>query len=125
MAPIPPLAGADHHRTAARARGPAAPAGAAVPPRRRKPDDPQRNFRFFDNRQKYLLFVNTCSEKWEVANRVSGELAHIHPRPPAVRVFDAGVGDGTVLSRVMRTMHDRFRHAVYRSPRRSASRTSG
>jgi hypothetical protein len=25
-----------------------------------------------------------------------------------VRVFDAGVGDGTVLSRVMRSMHDRF-----------------
>jgi hypothetical protein len=71
-------------------------------------DDPQRNFRFFDNRQKYLLFVNTCSEKWEVANRVGLELANIHPRPPAVRVFDAGVGDGTVLARVMRTMHDRF-----------------
>src|SRR6185312_7400195 len=71
-------------------------------------DDPQRNFRFFDNRQKYLLFVNTCSEKWEVANRVSLELANIHPRPPAVRVFDAGVGDGTVLARVMRSMHDRF-----------------
>jgi hypothetical protein len=71
-------------------------------------DDPQRNFRFFDNRQKYLLFVNTCSEKWEVANRVSLELANIHPRPPAVRVFDAGVGDGTVLARVMRSMHDRY-----------------
>jgi len=71
-------------------------------------DDPQRNFRFFDNRQKYLLFVNTCSEKWEVASRVGLELANIHPRPPAVRVFDAGVGDGTVLARVMRSMHDRF-----------------
>ena len=71
-------------------------------------DDPQRNFRFFDNRQKYLLFVNTCSEKWEIANRVGLELANIHPRPPAVRVFDAGVGDGTVLARVMRNMHDRF-----------------
>ncbi len=71
-------------------------------------DDPSRNFRFFDNRQKYLLFVNTCSEKWEIANRVGLELANIHPRPPAVRVFDAGVGDGTVLARVMRTMHDRF-----------------
>jgi len=71
-------------------------------------EDPQRNFRFFDNRQKYLLFVNTCSEKWEVANRINMELASIHPRPPAVRVFDAGVGDGTVLSRVMRSMHDRF-----------------
>ena len=72
------------------------------------PVDPQRNFRFFDNRQKYLLFVNTCSEKWEVASRVSDELAHIHPRPPAVRVFDAGIGDGSVLTRVMRAMHDRF-----------------
>src|SRR6202166_2903590 len=27
-------------------------------------------FRFFDNRQKYLLFVSTCSEKTEIANRV-------------------------------------------------------
>src|SRR4051812_9164875 len=24
-------------------------------------ENPQRNFRFFDNRQKYLLFVHTCS----------------------------------------------------------------
>jgi len=66
------------------------------------------NFRFYDNRQKYLLFVNTCSEKSVIAQRVGLELAHIHPRPPAVRVFDAGVGDGTVLSRVMREMHRRF-----------------
>jgi hypothetical protein len=71
-------------------------------------EDPQRNFRFFDNRQKYLLFVNTCSEKWVVANRVGLELGSIHPRPPAVRLFDAGVGDGTVLLRVLRNMHDRF-----------------
>jgi hypothetical protein len=66
------------------------------------------NFRFFDNRQKYLLFVNTCSEKWVIANRVSLELANINPRPPALRLFDAGVGDGTVLTRVMRAMHARF-----------------
>jgi hypothetical protein len=71
-------------------------------------DDPQRNFRFFDNRQKYLLFVNTCSEKWVIANRVALELQNIHPKPPAVRLFDAGMGDGTVLTRVMRAMHKRF-----------------
>ena len=76
-------------------------------------DDNQKNFRFFDNRQKYLLFVNTCSEKWVVGNRVTLELANIHPRPPAVRVFDAGVGDGTVLGRVMRSMHDRFPHMPF------------
>ena len=69
---------------------------------------PSRNFRFFDNRQKYLLFVNTCGEKETVARRVGMELAHIHPRPPAIRVFDAGMGDGSVLSRVMREMHRRF-----------------
>jgi hypothetical protein len=67
-----------------------------------------RNFRFFDNRQKYLLFVSTCSEKAVVAQRVKMELANLHPRPPAVRLFDAGVGDGTVLTRVMRAMHSRF-----------------
>ena len=71
-------------------------------------EDPTRNFRFFDNRQKYLLFVNTCSEKQVVANRVTLELANIHPRPPALRLFDAGVGDGSVLTRVMRAMHERY-----------------
>lgn len=73
-------------------------------------DESQRNFRFFDNRQKYLLFVNTCSEKQVVADRVSQELTNIHPRPPALRLFDAGVGDGSVLTRVMRAMHDRYPH---------------
>ncbi len=69
---------------------------------------PSRNFRFFDNRQKYLLFVSTCSEKEVVARRVGLELAHLHPEPPAVRLFDAGMGDGTVLTRVMREMHRRY-----------------
>src|SRR5260370_1536125 len=75
--------------------------------------DPQRNFRFFDNRQKYLLFVNTCSEKWVVANRVGLELGNVHPRPPALRMFDAGVGDGTVQEPVLRAMHNRFPHTPF------------
>jgi hypothetical protein len=69
---------------------------------------PVRNFRFFDNRQKYLLFVHTCSEKEVIARRVGLELAHLHPSPPAVRIFDAGMGDGTVLTRTMRELHRRF-----------------
>src|SRR3974390_908325 len=36
-------------------------AGPAAQPRALQHDGaPSRNFRFFDNRQKYLLFVNTC-----------------------------------------------------------------
>lgn len=93
-------------RAAAQAARPApAPEQAATTP----PAPPSdQNFRFYDNRQKYLMFVNTCSEKWVVAQRAALELANIHPRPPAVRLFDAGVGDGTVMSRVMRAMHHRF-----------------
>lgn len=76
-------------------------------------NDNQRSFRFFDNRQKYLLFVNTCGEKRVVAGRVAQELHNIHPTPPALRVFDAGVGDGTVLTRTMRSMHGRFPHVPF------------
>src|SRR5476649_2824473 len=70
--------------------------------------DAQQSFRFYDNRQKYLMFVNTCSEKWVVGSRVAQELGNLHPTPPAIRIFDAGVGDGTVLTRMMRSMHHRF-----------------
>lgn len=70
--------------------------------------DTGENFRFYDNRQKYLMFVHTCSEKQVVAERVAAELERIRPKPPAIRVFDAGMGDGTVLTRVMRAMHRRF-----------------
>ncbi len=103
----------DRVRTYIAAGAPVAPAPAAAPAPARHAGPAStaaqdRNFRFFDNRQKYLLFVSTCSEKAVVASRVAMELASIHPRPPAVRVFDAGVGDGTVLTRVMRAMHHRF-----------------
>jgi SAM-dependent methyltransferase len=111
----------DRHRETALRASPAAEihvpgASAASFARLRPPARPnghdaaegQTNFRFFDNRQKYLLFVNTCSEKWVVANRVAMEFGNISPRPPALRLFDAGMGDGTVLSRVLRAMHARF-----------------
>ncbi len=67
-----------------------------------------RPFRFYDNRQKYLAFVNTTNEKWKVAERASRELALLKPNPPALRLFDAGMGDATVLSHIMRAMHRRY-----------------
>src|SRR5271154_803625 len=65
-------------------------------------------FRFYDNRQKYLAFVNTCNEKSAVARRAALELSHVHPTPPAIRLFDAGMGDGTVLVRLIRNVHHQF-----------------
>jgi len=69
---------------------------------------PDRPFRFYDNRQKYLAFVNTCNEKRKVAERAARELVHLKPSPPALRLFDAGMGDGTVLGHVLRAMHQRY-----------------
>jgi SAM-dependent methyltransferase len=82
--------------------------GARSEPEPQSAVQPPSGFRFFDNRQKYLLFVSTCSEKTEVANRIALELGNLQPQPPALRLFDAGVGDGTVLARVMRALHARF-----------------
>jgi hypothetical protein len=65
-------------------------------------------FRFYDNRQKYLAFVNTCNEKSAIARRAAHEVALLRPTPPAVRIFDAGMGDGTVISRIMRSTHRQF-----------------
>ncbi len=65
-------------------------------------------FRFYDNRQKYLAFVNTCNEKSAVARRAALELAQLRPSPPAIRLFDAGMGDATVLGRLMRSVHHQF-----------------
>ena len=68
----------------------------------------ERPFRFFDNREKYLLFVTTCSEKWAIGQRIGAEFAALAPEPPALRVFDAGTGDGTVMASVLRQLHGHF-----------------
>jgi hypothetical protein len=64
--------------------------------------------RFFDSREKYLLFVTTTNEKWSIAQRINEELDRLNPEPPALRLFDAGMGDAAVLSHVLRATHDRF-----------------
>jgi hypothetical protein len=81
-------------------------------PRASQPGEPaaeqQTPFRFYDNRQKYLAFVNTCNEKAVVARRAAIDLSALKPKPPALRMFDAGMGDATVLTRLMGSMHRQF-----------------
>jgi hypothetical protein len=86
------------------AGGAASGAGSRAVPEEQDP----ATFRFYDNRQKYLMFVHTCSEKWAVADRVGMELSHIQVTPPGFRMFDAGMGDGTVLTRTLRHLHRRY-----------------
>ncbi|MBN8819619.1 MAG: hypothetical protein J0I80_12985 [Sphingomonas sp.] len=70
--------------------------------------DPVHGFRFYDNRQKYLMFVNTTSEKQIVADKALEQLTLTQPAPPAIRLFDGGSGDGTAFARLMRGAHRRY-----------------
>lgn len=69
--------------------------------------------RFFDSRAAYNMFVTTTNEKTAVAERVSRELAHLDPRGKALRIFDAGMGDASVLIHVMRRLHQVFTYVPW------------
>lgn len=66
--------------------------------------------RFFDSRAAYLMFTTATNEKSVVANRIGIELDKVGPGESAFRLFDSGMGDGSVLSQLMRRMHTVFPH---------------
>jgi hypothetical protein len=66
--------------------------------------------RFFDSRAAYMMFSTATDEKPVVAARIGEELPHIQPGDRALRIFDAGMGDASVLSQVMRRAHRVFQH---------------
>ncbi len=68
------------------------------------------NPRFFDTRAAYMMFVTTTDEKIVAARRIGRELASLHPSQPGFRVYDAGMGDASLLSHLMRQMHETFPH---------------
>ena len=59
-----------------------------------------KDFRFFDSRQKYLLLVTTTNEKNIIAEKISTQIKNIKPKKPALKILDAGLGDGTLLMNV-------------------------
>ncbi len=70
----------------------------------------KKNFRFFDNRQKYLLFVTTTNEKNKIADALKPIIRKLKPKYPALKVFDAGMGDGSLLMSIMRQCHQKMPH---------------
>ena len=70
----------------------------------------KKNFRFFDNRQKYLLFVTTTNEKNKIADALKPIIQKLRPKYPALKIFDAGMGDGSLLMNIMRQCHQKMPH---------------
>ena len=69
--------------------------------------------RFFDTRAAYMMFITTTTEKSQVAARIVQEARKIKPGPDALRIFDAGLGDATVLVEVMRSLHSLHPHVPW------------
>ena len=68
----------------------------------------KKDFRFFDSRQKYLLFVTTTNEKQIVSDHIHDYIKTLKPKKPALKIFDAGLGDGSLLTSTIRSCHKEF-----------------
>ena len=64
--------------------------------------------RFFDDRLTYLSFVTTSNEKNIVADQLSTVIKSIPKEKAALRIFDAGIGDGSLLMNVIKNCHKEF-----------------
>ncbi len=68
----------------------------------------KEDFRFFDSRQKYLLFVTTTNEKQVISDNLHQYIKQLKPKKPALKIFDAGLGDGSLLISTLRSCHKEF-----------------
>tara|TARA_B100000497_G_scaffold81951_1_gene91384 strand:- start:2783 stop:4219 length:1437 start_codon:yes stop_codon:yes gene_type:complete len=58
-----------------------------------------------EQRQSHSLFYNSCNEKWQIAQRAFDAMNDLSVSPPALRVFEANLGEGTTLARLLRALH--------------------
>lgn len=69
--------------------------------------------RFFDTRAAYTMFVNATDEKVVIADRIAQEAERLTLSQPGLRIFDAGMGDGALLTNLMRRLHRRWTYVPW------------
>ena len=61
--------------------------------------------RFFDDRLKYLSFIQNTSEKKAISLKLYPHIAGMSQNKSYLRILDAGTGDGTIKSNVIKSFH--------------------
>tara|TARA_Y100000768_G_scaffold4782_1_gene3408 strand:- start:4960 stop:6060 length:1101 start_codon:yes stop_codon:yes gene_type:complete len=61
--------------------------------------------RFFDDRLKYLSFIQNTSEKKAISQKLYPHVDDLSQNKSYLRVLDAGTGDGTIKSNVIKSFH--------------------
>ena len=68
--------------------------------------------RFFDDRLKYLSFIQNTEEKKAISEKIFAYVAGLSENKSYLRILDAGTGDGTIFSNIIKSFH---KHHPYTS----------
>ena len=61
--------------------------------------------RFFDDRLKYLSFIQNTGEKRAISEKCFSHVAGLSENKSYLRILDAGTGDGTIFSNIIKSFH--------------------
>jgi hypothetical protein len=61
--------------------------------------------RFFDDRLKYLSFIQNTGEKRAISSEIYSHIKSLPQNKTYLRILDAGTGDGTIKSNVIKSFH--------------------
>ena len=61
--------------------------------------------RFFDDRLKYLSFIQNTGEKKAISKEIYSYIANLSQNKSYLRLLDAGTGDGTINSNIIKSFH--------------------
>ena len=64
-----------------------------------------RNTIFFDDRMRYQAFIQNTNEKIKFCESIFPHIQNIKKKKSYVKILDAGTGDGTIASHVMKAFH--------------------
>ncbi|MDB4243775.1 hypothetical protein N9840_00135 [Gammaproteobacteria bacterium] len=61
--------------------------------------------RFFDNRLKYLSFIQNTDEKSKISEEIYPFIKKLPKNKTFIKILDAGTGDGTIKSNLIKSFH--------------------
>ena len=60
--------------------------------------------RFFDNRLKYLSFIQNTDEKSKISEEIYPFIKKLPKNKTFIKILDAGTGDGTIKSNLIKSL---------------------
>lgn len=66
---------------------------------------PPRSAGYHEEREKRMVFTNSCNEKWVIADRALQATNDIKVSQPGFRIFESNLGEGRTLARLLRGLH--------------------